>query len=88
MSLTSTQLDAIARQVYRQFPELQGQRPSVHRQTVGPAAKSGRAAPAANQRYVLTFKGSGRTPDGRTLARIVRATADERGRILKISTSK
>lgn len=84
MSLSATQLDSISRQVYRQFPELRGERPSVQRQAVA-AAKGKGDGP---ERYVLTFKGSRSTPDGRTLARIVRATADERGRILKISTSK
>jgi hypothetical protein len=88
MSLNTSQLDAITRQVYRQFPELKGERPSVQRQAIEPEAKSKRLGAAAKERYVLTYKGSRRTPDGRTLVRIVRATADERGRILKISTSK
>jgi hypothetical protein len=86
MGLTSSQLDAIARQVYRRFPELRGQSPSVQRQTA--EAKSGKPVGAGKERYVLTFKGSQQTPDGRRLNRIVRATADERGRVLKISTSK
>jgi hypothetical protein len=88
MSLNSAQLDAIARQVYRQYPELQGERPSVQRQSGAAEAKSGRPATAGKDRYVVTFKGSRRTADGRTILRIVRATTDERGRVLKISTSK
>ena len=88
MSLTTSQLDAIARQVYRQFPEVRGERPAVQRQAMPDAAKTGRQADAAKDRYVVTFKSGRKTADGRTLVRIVRATADERGRILKISTSK
>ncbi len=88
MSLTSSQLDAIARQVYRRFPELRGESPSVQRQIGGPEAKSGRPGGPVKERYVVTFKGSLQTPDGRRLYRIVRATADERGRVLKITTSK
>ena len=88
MSLNSSQVDSIARQVYRRFPEMRGQSPSVQRQILAAEAKSGKAGGPAKERYVLTFRGSQSTPDGRRLTRIVRATADERGRVLKISTSK
>ncbi len=88
MALTNTHVDAIARQVYRQFPELKGARPAVQRQNPPPGAAGNNPAVTKKERCGLTFKGSGRTPDGRTLARIVRVVADERGRILKTSTSK
>jgi hypothetical protein len=82
MGLTTAILDAIARQVYRQFPEVQGARPSVQPQS---SAKSGGAS---NNQFVLTFKGSGRGPAGQAIQRIVRVVADERGKVLKISTSR
>jgi hypothetical protein len=88
MSLTSAQVDAIARQVYRQYPEVQGQRPSVQRQAAAPGSKSTRPGSSQKDHFVVTFKGRQATPDGRTIVRIVRATTDERGKILKISTSK
>jgi hypothetical protein len=87
MSLTSAQVEAVARQVYRQYPEVQGQKPSVQRQSAAAASKNGRTGGQSGG-YVVTFKASRRTPDGRTLTRIVRATTDERGKVLKISTSK
>jgi hypothetical protein len=87
MSLNASQVDSIARQVYRQFPELRGERPTVSRQSTASTAKA-KGSGSAPERYVLTFKGSHSTPDGRKLMRIVRATADERGKVLKISTSK
>jgi hypothetical protein len=82
MSLSSSHIESIARQVYSQFPEIKGARPSVQKQA---GAKSG--AGDANQ-FVLTFKGSGQGPGGQTIQRIVRVVADERGKVLKISTSR
>ena len=47
-----------------------------------------REAQAAQELYVLTFKGKVALPGGRQLNRIVRATADGRGRIVRLSTSR
>lgn len=82
MSLSTTQIDAIAKQVYRQFPEMQDARPAVQSQA---GAKSAAADP---DRFVLTFKGQGAGPGGKSIARIVRVVADDHGKILKISTSR
>ena len=67
----------IGNKVSRQFPEIAGSRPKVTQQ------KSGREA-----KYLLTFKGSGSGPGGRALSRTVRVIADERGNIIKVSTSR
>lgn len=80
MSLNPFQIEAISRQVYGQFPEVKGARPSVQTQS----AKS--AGPG--QRFVLTFKGGGQSAGGRAIQRIVRVVADERGKIIRISTSR
>ncbi len=82
MALTTTQIDSISRQVYRQFPEVKGVAPSVQNQS---AAKS---SGSALGRIVLTFRGSGRGPTGQAIQRIVRVVADERGKVIKISTSR
>jgi hypothetical protein len=82
MSLTNSQIDTIAKQVYRQFPEVREARPAVQNQ---PGAK---ALAASGDRFVLTFKGHGQGAGGKSIARIVRVIADERGKILKISTSR
>jgi hypothetical protein len=82
MRLSPTQIDAIARQVYRQFPEIKDARPQVQDQ-------AGAKAPGADgSRFVLTFKGKGQGPGGQSILRIVRVVADERGKVLKISTSR
>ncbi len=82
MSLTTSQIDSIAKQVYRQFPEVREARPAVQNQ---PGAK---ALGAGGDHFVLTFRGRGQGAGGKSIARIVRVTADERGKILKISTSR
>jgi hypothetical protein len=82
MSLTTAQIESIAQQVRRQFPEIQGTRPAVQSQ---PGAKS---IEAGTDRFVLTFKGRGQGPGGQSIPRIVRVIADERGKIIKISTSR
>jgi hypothetical protein len=88
MSLSPAQLESISKQVFRQYPDVKGSRPSVQKQAVASEAKNGVPAANGKTRYVVTYKGSGRAPDGRTIQRVVRATTDENGRIIKMSTSK
>ena len=72
MGLDAVALEKIHQRVCREYPEMQGVRPT--------AAESG-------GRYTLTYKGAVETPAGK-MARIVRVSADENGRVLRISTSK
>lgn len=81
MSLSTAQIDSIARQVYGQFPEVKGARPNVQ-------AQAGAKTPNSSPRFVLTFKSQGSGPGGKTIPRIVRVVADERGKVIKISTSR
>jgi len=81
MPLNATQIAAISRQVYRQFPEVRDASPSVQNQ---PDAKSF----MGGSRYTLTYRGRGQGPGGKTINRIVRVVADDRGRVLKMSTSR
>jgi hypothetical protein len=83
MALSSSQLEAIAKQVYQKFPDLKGASPVIQSQ-VAPGAKS----PGAGEYYLVTFKGGGQTADRKTIFRVVRVTADTRGRVIKISTSR
>jgi hypothetical protein len=82
MSLSPSQIDSIAKQIYRQFPEVKNARPSVQNQ---PTPKT---AGVPNGQFLLTFKGQGKGPGGKTIPRIVRVVADTRGKVLKISTSR
>lgn len=66
-------LDAVCNQVYRRFPAVNGSRPSIQAQ-VG--------------KSLLIFKGKAATENGKTLTIVVRATVDETGKIIKMSSSR
>ena len=85
MPLSNAQIEGIARQIYRQFPEIKNVRPSVQN---SPDAISAKTLGAVQSRFLLTFKGKGQGPGGQAILRIVRVVADERGKVLKISTSR
>ena len=83
MGLTSSQIDSISRQIYRQFPEIRDARPMIQNQVGAKAAGF-----SGSDQYLLTFRGSGQGPGGRTINRIVRVVANDRGKVLKVSTSR
>ncbi len=66
-------LNSICSQVHRKFPETSGVQPKV---TERP-----------DDHYLLIFKASALTADGRSLPRTVRVVADARGKIIKMTTS-
>jgi hypothetical protein len=66
-------LTSICNQVYRKFPETSGVKPKV---TTRP-----------EDQYLLVFKTTATTADGRSLPRMVRVVADARGKIIKMTTS-
>ncbi len=68
----------LTRTVSKKFPEMNSVRPSVREQ----------ANTKGNVQFLLTYKGKAELPGGRKISRIVRVVADERGRIIKMSTSK
>lgn len=67
-------VDKISGQVYSKFPEVSGSRPSVQEQTA--------------DTFLLIFKGSGTTADGKHINRSVRVVASASGKIIKITTSR
>ncbi len=77
--MDSKTVNSVCSQIYRRFPDVNGVRPKIQTLPI-----AGQAAST----YLLVFKGTATTADGKTLARIVRATVDEQGKILKVTTSK
>lgn len=69
-------VNKVSRQVAKTFPEMRGIRPTVRRES------------GSETRFLLTYKGSADLPGGKKLSRIVRVVADDRGRIIRISTSR
>ncbi len=76
-------IKSISNQVYRRFPDLEGSKPRVRLQSA-PQAKS---VPTP-QKYLLTYRGEAKSPNGNTIHRLVRVIADTKGKILKITTSR
>ena len=73
----------ICKEVYRRFPELDGQTPKVQARAV-PDGKSD----DNGKTYLLTFHAEALTSSHKVINRWVRVVADERGKILKITTSR
>ena len=67
-------VEKISGQIYRQFPEVSGARPSVQTQ--------------AEDTYLLIFKGTGTAADGKKIQRTVRVVASGSGKIIKVTTSR
>lgn len=78
--LASRHIANTKRKVYSQFPELRGTEPEI---SARPTA--GKAGPGI---FTLTFRGELPLPDGRSLTRVVRATVNQDGDILKITSSR
>ncbi len=71
-------LGTVCNQIYKRFPEVDGAKPKVQTQS------SGQDGPV----YLLVFKGKAVTADGKSMPRIVRATVDDHGKIIKVTTSR
>jgi hypothetical protein len=79
--MDSRTINSIAQQIRHQFPDVDGNRPSVRSQAAAKNASS-------TGTYLLTFKGTAKGSGGPSFARTVRVVADENGRILKVTTSR
>ena len=74
-------LKSISSKVSRQFPEVAKSKPKVQRQ-------SGQESKSSSSTYLITYRGKAKTADGKSINRIVRVTANDRGKIIKITTSR
>jgi hypothetical protein len=72
MALSSSVVETITQRVAKDYPEMRGVRPAIT---------------ADGDRYSLVYKTVVATPAGK-LPRVVRVVADEKGRVLRMSTSK
>jgi len=71
-------IQKITREVARSHPQMSGVRPTVKLQSDRGEAEE----------YLLTYRTTTTLPGGRSMNIIVRVVADDRGRILKVSTSR
>jgi hypothetical protein len=73
---------SINNKVYHRFPELIGKAPKIRSQNT--RAKNARSLPT----YLLIYSGTVRISGNKTMPRLVRVVVNEKGKILKISTSR
>ena len=74
-------LKSISSKVSQQFPEVAKSKPKVQRQ-------SGQKTKSSTSTYLITYRGKALTADGKSIYRVVRVTADDDGKIIKITTSR
>lgn len=67
-------LEKICQSIYQKYPAVIGKQPKITKQ--------------GDDRYLLLFSVSGKTPDGKTIQQQVRVVASETGKILKSSMSR
>lgn len=72
----------ISAKIYKQFPEMVGVQPKARKQQ-----SSGNNRPVTPT-YLLTYQIKVSLPTGKSLPRYVRVVVDDRGSILKVTTSR
>ena len=75
--MDSNAIERVTREVVRTYAEMRGVTPSIRRETHG-----------AREQYILTYKAKVDLPGGKSMNRIVRVTADDHGRVQRISSSR
>ena len=73
-------VDTINQQIYHRFPDVAGANPTVQ------PMNSGEKGVEAN--YLLIYKKNAATASGKSITRVVRVVVSDRGKIIKVSTSK
>ena len=71
--MDSKLVEKISGQIYRQFPEVSGAKPSVQ---------------AQGDNFLLIFKGAATAADGKRIPRTVRVVASASGKVIKVTTSR
>lgn len=95
-TLTDEKIEALKKIITKQFPELKDIEPKIETREIKPdvntAAKLGinmKRAPVQKQQvHIATFGTHVKVNDGSTIKRVIRATLDEDGNIIRISHSK
>jgi hypothetical protein len=80
-------LQTLSQEIYHRFPELSGRRPRV--QAVKPVQnRSTGISTPKDAKYLLVYSGRAATSTGKLMPFIVRVVVNEKGKILKISSSR
>lgn len=87
-SLDPKIIKKVSEQVYRRFPEIAGAKPSIKNQPAGKNKKYTAKNEDGFTNYLLTYRGSVNVGEGKKMGRWVRVVVDNRGAILKMTTSR
>jgi hypothetical protein len=79
--MDSKTIDSVCKQVYSRFPEVNGAAPKIQPQAADAGA-------AQEPRFLFVFNGKGTTADGKSIPRTVRVVVSDRGKIIKMTTSR
>jgi hypothetical protein len=72
-------VDKITKKVYSQFPELKGSKPKI---------KQSKTLSSKQTNFVLTYNTISKDIRGNKIPRHVRVVTDQKGKIIKMSTSR
>ena len=86
MTLNPGDVKSISATVYRKFPELTGVIPSVNKQSILKTKNSSKTNHTYS--YLLTYKSVVSIPGGHTMHKIVRVVVNNKGKVLKMTSSK
>ncbi len=81
--MDSKTIDAVCKQIYSRFPEVDGCAPKIQPQDAGQAGGS-----QGTSNHLFIFTGKSKTADGKSITRTVRVVVSDRGKILKTTTSR
>ncbi len=81
--LPSDVIKSVTNQIHKKYPEFAGVAPKIRRQPLPKGTE------AANQTlYLFTFNASAHAANNVTIPRSVRVTVNDKGKIIKITTSR
>lgn len=87
-SLDPKIIKKVSDHVYKRFPEVSGVKPKIRKQTSSQRSnKNGKSAKNIYN-FLLIFRGRVDLGNGKKMDRRVRVVVDDRGKILKMTTSR
>lgn len=76
-------LPTINNQIYRQFPEFSGVKPSIQKHA--PSKNPSEQTPIT---YLLIYSIHAQVANNKSMVRVVRVVVNEKGKIIKVTTSR
>jgi hypothetical protein len=81
-------IQKVSEQIYKRFPEVMGARPNIKKQPGRKNTTDREKSTNGSINFLLTYHGSVEVSEGRKMERWVRVVVNDRGKILKMTTSR